>query len=111
LSTEEDDPRSLVKHVFERGQARDRAIDRSFAKRRGVVHTPSAVARFMLEATDEILKDELGLTNGLAWSEILRITPNAWPFARVLVVYGPPVTCDADALTYGGGFRLALGET
>jgi hypothetical protein len=79
LSTEEDDQRSLVELVFERGQARDRVIDRSFAKRRGVVHTPSAVAQFMLEATDEILKDELGLASGLASHDVVIVDPATGP--------------------------------
>ncbi len=66
-------------HAFELGQARDHAIDRSFAKRRGVVHTPSAVARFMLETTDHLLQSELGLTCGLASSDVVIVDPATGP--------------------------------
>lgn len=78
-SLENDERSALVERALERGRARDHAIDRSFAKHRGVVHTPSALARFMLKATDEALQHELGLARGLASDGVVIVDPATGP--------------------------------
>lgn len=50
-----------------------RAFDKDTKKKRGVFYTPAPVAQFMVRGIDRILKDEFGLTRGLADSSKHRV--------------------------------------
>lgn len=70
---------SLVDRAFARGKTRDRSLDRSLARRRGVVHTPIEIARAVLRMTDEILMRELGCARGIASDDVVIVDPATGP--------------------------------
>lgn len=72
---------TLERSVATAAAHRDRAIDRAHRKRRGVVHTPPELARFVAESLDTALRRHLGCANGLADRSVALVDPACGPGA------------------------------
>ncbi len=69
--------------VLDAARQRDASLaaDRGHRLRHGIVHTPPELARFVVRAVDELLRDELGLAQGLADASVDVIDPACGPGA------------------------------
>lgn len=79
MDGEDEDRHSLVARVERLARERDLAIDRAEARRRGVVHTPGAIARWIARAADEAVRRELGRPHGLASDDVVIVDPATGP--------------------------------
>jgi len=72
-------------------QAREGASSKATRLRAGTVHTPAWLARFVARAADELLREQLGLDQGLAHPQLGLVDPACGPgvfLASVLAVGG-----------------------
>ena len=87
-----------------------RHFDASLRRRRGVYYTPRPLARFMVRSVDELLREELGLSMGLASTATWRQVQLERPNLSVPASLGPesPFVRILDPCTGTGTFLLEV---
>ncbi len=85
-------PEPAAHHAYEReaeaaARAREATLDPIDGKRRGVVHTPPELARFVARAVDQALRDHCGCPDGLAERRVSLVDPACGPGAFLAAAF------------------------
>ncbi len=87
--------------VARAGRQREARLGHAGRKARGAIHTPPVLARFVIDAADQLARDELGLAGGLVDHRAALVDPACGPgafLAAALAVAGDRVGRPALAI-------------